>query len=128
MYINLYVDDNTCLRGGRLSRSTGMYIYTYIYIHVFIYIYTFTYKSIFIHIHTSTYIYIYIYINIHIYVHQVGINKRLMVFNEKADDTLSEYEMILCNPVIIAHSEETDLKEEGCLSFPQIYGIFYVSD
>eukprot|EP00596_Hydrurales_sp_CCMP1899_P005822 CAMPEP_0119035062 /NCGR_PEP_ID=MMETSP1177-20130426/2040_1 /TAXON_ID=2985 /ORGANISM="Ochromonas sp, Strain CCMP1899" /LENGTH=225 /DNA_ID=CAMNT_0006992955 /DNA_START=89 /DNA_END=766 /DNA_ORIENTATION=+ len=53
---------------------------------------------------------------------QVGINKRLMVFNEKADDTLMEYEMILANPVIIAHSEATDLKEEGCLSFPQIFG------
>jgi len=31
--------------------------------------------------------------------------------------------MILVNPIISSKSDEdTDLKEEGCLSFPQIYG------
>jgi peptide deformylase len=53
---------------------------------------------------------------------QVGINKRLMVFNEKGEQTSPEKEMILVNPVITAHGEEQDEREEGCLSFPQIYG------
>ena len=35
---------------------------------------------------------------------QVGVNKRVMVFNDKADDGKS------------------DIREEGCLSFPQING------
>jgi peptide deformylase len=51
---------------------------------------------------------------------QVGINQRLMVFNEFADSGKSD--MILANPGIISKSEETDSKEEGCLSFPQING------
>ena len=51
---------------------------------------------------------------------QVGINKRLMVFNGQAKDT--DKSMILVNPIIVSKSEETDVKEEGCLSFPQIYG------
>jgi len=53
---------------------------------------------------------------------QVGINKRLMVFNEAGEPAKKEQEMVLVNPVIIARSEETNLKEEGCLSFPQING------
>ena len=53
---------------------------------------------------------------------QVGINKRLMVFNEKGDPKDSDYEMVLCNPTIMATAGEEDTKEEGCLSFPQIYG------
>lgn len=51
---------------------------------------------------------------------QVGINKRLMVFNSNSKD--NEKSMILVNPKIVSTSEETDTKEEGCLSFPQIYG------
>jgi peptide deformylase len=51
---------------------------------------------------------------------QVGINKRLMVFNEFADSGKSD--MILVNPRIVSKSEETDIREEGCLSFPQING------
>jgi peptide deformylase len=53
---------------------------------------------------------------------QVGINKRLMVFNEEGEKTKPEKEMILVNPVITAKGEEKDEREEGCLSFPQIYG------
>ena len=53
---------------------------------------------------------------------QVGINKRLMVFNEEGDINASDKEMILCNPKIINKSDEKLTKEEGCLSFPQIYG------
>ena len=58
---------------------------------------------------------------------QVGVNKRLMVFNEKAGTTrstafLEEYEKILINPVITGASTKKVLGDEGCLSFPQIYG------
>jgi peptide deformylase len=53
---------------------------------------------------------------------QVGINKRLMVFNEAGEPEKKEQEMVLVNPVITAKSEETNLREEGCLSFPQING------
>lgn len=53
---------------------------------------------------------------------QVGINKRLMVFNEMGDRKKPEKEMVFINPTITSCSEETDVREEGCLSFPQIYG------
>ena len=56
---------------------------------------------------------------------QVGVNKRLMVFNEKGDSEAAKYEMILVNPIVTAQSEETDLEEEGCLSFPLIQGKVY---
>jgi peptide deformylase len=53
---------------------------------------------------------------------QVGINKKLMVFNQMGDPTKPESEMVLANPIIIGASEEKALGEEGCLSFPQIHG------
>jgi len=53
---------------------------------------------------------------------QVGINERLMVFNEFGDPAKVDKEMILVNPVILAKSEEKDVREEGCLSFPLISG------
>lgn len=53
---------------------------------------------------------------------QVGINKRLMVFNEDGDPTAKHKEMVLVNPVIVAKSNKTVVTEEGCLSFPKIYG------
>jgi len=53
---------------------------------------------------------------------QVGLNKRLMVFNEKGEADESAFEMVLANPTIVARADEEDLKEEGCLSFPIIYG------
>lgn len=53
---------------------------------------------------------------------QVGINKRLMVFNEMGEADKPELEMVLVNPVITDRSEELKLGEEGCLSFPQVYG------
>ena len=37
---------------------------------------------------------------------QVGINERLMVFNESGDEEDKENEMILCNPIILRQSEE----------------------
>jgi len=56
---------------------------------------------------------------------QVGINKRLMVFNEAGNPDKPDSEMILVNPVFLSKSDATDLKEEGCLSFPQIDGKVY---
>lgn len=53
---------------------------------------------------------------------QVGINKRIMVFNEKGDPDKFDTEMILINPKIVAKGGESDLLEEGCLSFPMING------
>lgn len=53
---------------------------------------------------------------------QVGINKRLMVFNEEGDPQYPEKEMVLVNPTIIAKSPERATREEGCLSFPDIGG------
>eukprot|EP01036_Dinobryon_divergens_P028195 gene28195-37098_t len=53
---------------------------------------------------------------------QVGVNKRLMVFNEMGDAEKPDYEMALVNPVILSQSSDKKLGEEGCLSFPMIYG------
>jgi peptide deformylase len=53
---------------------------------------------------------------------QVGINKRLMVFNEDGDPMSKGKEMVLVNPVITAKSNKSVTAEEGCLSFPNIYG------
>jgi peptide deformylase len=58
---------------------------------------------------------------------QVGINKRIMVFNEVGDYSKVDKETILINPVIVSKSEETDLRQEGCLSFPMINGRVYRS-
>lgn len=51
---------------------------------------------------------------------QVGVNVRLMVFNEAGtpDDGA---ETVLCNPRLVEASPEEELFEEGCLSFPNIY-------
>ncbi len=43
---------------------------------------------------------------------QVGVQKRVLVFD--IDDGLG----VICNPVIVRHSEETEVDEEGCLSLP----------
>lgn len=53
---------------------------------------------------------------------QVGINKRIMVFNEKGEADAKDTEIILINPHIVASSSERKSSEEGCLSFPLIYG------
>ena len=45
-----------------------------------------------------------------------------MVFNELGDPTSPEKEMVLVNPTIVGRSDETNIREEGCLSFPQING------
>jgi peptide deformylase len=51
---------------------------------------------------------------------QVGVNIRLMVFNETAKPG-DPAETVLVNPTILAKSKQTDMDTEGCLSFPGIY-------
>ena len=51
---------------------------------------------------------------------QVGVNKRLMVYNEEGVRGRGK-EVVLCNPVVVETSAEEDYFEEGCLSFPGIY-------
>lgn len=53
---------------------------------------------------------------------QVGVNKRLMVYNESGDRTKWLDEVILVNPVISEFSDTTDIETEGCLSFPDMNG------
>ena len=52
---------------------------------------------------------------------QVGVNARLMVYNPEGDPKRGE-EFVLCNPKITKASPETDFMDEGCLSFPGIFG------
>jgi len=51
---------------------------------------------------------------------QVGINRRLMVYNESGDPKDWMGETVMINPRIIEYSTGTDVEEEGCLSFPKI--------
>lgn len=53
---------------------------------------------------------------------QVGINKRLMVYNEHGDAKKWMSEVIMVNPKIVEYSEATDIEQEGCLSFPDMGG------
>ncbi|KAK1737577.1 peptide deformylase [Skeletonema marinoi] len=53
---------------------------------------------------------------------QVGINKRLMVYNEHGDPKKWMSEVIMINPRIVEFSEASDVEEEGCLSFPDMGG------
>jgi peptide deformylase len=49
---------------------------------------------------------------------QVGIRARVFVMGQQGDQTWAE---AFFNPQVIAHIDETDDLEEGCLSFPGIY-------
>jgi peptide deformylase len=53
---------------------------------------------------------------------QVGINKRLMVYNESGDPKDWMGETVMINPIIVEFSDATDIEQEGCLSFPAIRG------
>ena len=53
---------------------------------------------------------------------QVGVNKRLMVYNESGDKKRWLDEVILLNPRITESSEGTDVETEACLSFPDMSG------
>jgi peptide deformylase len=49
---------------------------------------------------------------------QVDVHERLIVIDASEDKT---DQLVLINPVIIAHSEERVVSDEGCLSVPSIY-------
>ena len=53
---------------------------------------------------------------------QVGINKRLMIFNEKGSSKYRSHEYAIVNPRITSYSTLLNNQEEGCLSFPDLYG------
>ena len=53
---------------------------------------------------------------------QVGINKRLMVYNEFGNPKKWLSEIVLVNPRIVEKSTTTDVETEGCLSFPGMNG------
>lgn len=53
---------------------------------------------------------------------QVGINKRLMVFNPEGEEKSWLDEAILVNPKIVAFGKGKVTEEEGCLSFPGMRG------
>eukprot|EP00525_Craspedostauros_australis_P001419 CAMPEP_0198132500 /NCGR_PEP_ID=MMETSP1442-20131203/58446_1 /TAXON_ID= /ORGANISM="Craspedostauros australis, Strain CCMP3328" /LENGTH=230 /DNA_ID=CAMNT_0043793513 /DNA_START=161 /DNA_END=853 /DNA_ORIENTATION=- len=53
---------------------------------------------------------------------QVGVNKRLMVYNDTGDRTKWLKETVLVNPRIVEFSEAKDVEAEGCLSFPDMNG------
>jgi len=53
---------------------------------------------------------------------QVGVNKRLMVYNPTGESRKWLEETILVNPCIVEYSEAKDEEIEGCLSFPGMQG------
>lgn len=53
---------------------------------------------------------------------QVGINKRLMVFNAEGDSKAWLQEVVMVNPVIVSKSKPSVVDIEGCLSFPLMAG------
>lgn len=53
---------------------------------------------------------------------QVGVNKRLMVYNPSGDKKKWLDEVIMVNPKIVEYSEAKDIEIEGCLSFPDMQG------
>lgn len=53
---------------------------------------------------------------------QVGVNKRLMVYNPTGDSTKWLEETVLVNPQIVEYSDAQDEEIEGCLSFPDMQG------
>mmetsp|Transcript_5171 Transcript_5171/g.15051 ORF Transcript_5171/g.15051 Transcript_5171/m.15051 type:complete len:290 (+) Transcript_5171:182-1051(+) len=53
---------------------------------------------------------------------QVGVNKRLMVYNPSGDSKRWLEETMLVNPRIVEYSDAKDEEIEGCLSFPGMQG------
>lgn len=53
---------------------------------------------------------------------QVGVNKRLMVYNQSGDSKKWLQETVLVNPQIVEMGEGKDISQEGCLSFPGMNG------
>ena len=53
---------------------------------------------------------------------QVGVLRRLFTYADPGDDGCEPSEGAVVNPVLLDASEESELSDEGCLSFP---GLFY---
>jgi peptide deformylase len=53
---------------------------------------------------------------------QVGINRRLLVYNPAGKADEPDQEMVLCNPRVVWKSRVLEPGREGCLSFPGIHG------
>lgn len=53
---------------------------------------------------------------------QVGVNKRLMVFNPAGSRESRDEEVVWINPTIVETSAEAVVADEGCLSFPDMVG------
>ena len=53
---------------------------------------------------------------------QVGVLRRLFTYDDPGGDDREPSAGAVVNPVLLEASEETDLVDEGCLSFP---GLFY---
>lgn len=53
---------------------------------------------------------------------QVGVNKRLMVFNPDGESKAFLKEVVMVNPSIVGKSKKTTVEPEGCLSFPGMNG------
>lgn len=53
---------------------------------------------------------------------QIGILKRIIVISvpDMENEDNPDFELALINPEIIWHGEDTNILEEGCLSFPEI--------
>ncbi|KAL7577025.1 hypothetical protein ACA910_006770 [Epithemia clementina (nom. ined.)] len=54
---------------------------------------------------------------------QVGVNKRLMVYNASGDSKRWLDEVVLVNPRIVEYSDAKTVEQEGCLSFPGMNGM-----
>ena len=57
---------------------------------------------------------------------QVGVNVQVMVFNPAGERGEGE-EIVIINPRVNKYSQKITLFNEGCLSFPKIYGDVQVS-
>lgn len=53
---------------------------------------------------------------------QVGVNRRVLVFNASGDKAAFLQEVVLLNPVVVAAARKTDIEQEACLSFPGMSG------
>ena len=52
---------------------------------------------------------------------QIGVLSRIIVMDCEKNDDADPNPIIMFNPEIVAHSEETNVYEEGCLSIPEHY-------
>ncbi len=54
---------------------------------------------------------------------QVGVPRRMIVLDvaQREDETASRDPIVMINPEILSRSDETSVREEGCLSIPEYY-------